>query len=873
MIAVFGLLVFAGCGGGGGGGGTPAPPDDGADGGGDASDSNYIVPGGAFTTEEVTMPPSPDETVVWPGDSGGVLSVAGQLDVTLKADITAAELREVKNLVDARNGEIVAQDVSTRGLLLELPTTQSAVALSEVLDAKSHVVSCAPNRVMESYEFVREQPRLPSNDYFIHRIRAQDAWTILRANDKQLGSQDVPIAVVDGGLDEALRSQLFANKDCTIYTQERTPTDGTGHGTAVASLAVASGDDGKAGVGIAWDAPLLMYDVLNDEGEAPGECTRAHIAAAISRAVDDGARIINVSQGPESGRATVSLAFRWNLGPEIKKAADNDRLVCFASGNQGTRCHDYWLSGVGRDEDSAEFQAYEAAYENNTLWVGATNGRFERWDSSTYGDKVLIYAPGVNVATQRGRHASFPPYEALTPDVVRASGTSYACPLVTGAAGLIWSLDTAQTGAEVRQVLLDTTNTSHDGLPILDLHAAVRQYLPNTRPTVEITGGPSGETTNASPEFTWSGEDDDGRIEQWESWIDDRDSGELEQWGRDDTTGVHRSLPTGQHTFYLRAKDNDSEWSETVSRSFEVRPNTGDAEIIVDWPGGEEPTAPTVNLTADDTAIQQGESTTLRWSSTNATSVSASDNFSPQDVEGSTTVSPTSTTTYEITVDGPGGQASDSVTVTVQTPSPEPTVTLEADDTTIQQGESTTLRWSSTNATSVSASDNFSPQDVEGSTTVSPTSTTTYEITVDGPGGQASDSVTVDVSEPDSGESIVGTWELTGFISYADGYPALEVTPDTGWYYRIDLREDHSCTLSTNIASYAFGDATTPTRVRLMLSDAIADRETEWSIEDATVTVGTNWEFALNDEGTVLTTHTAYDEYGIPHAAEVYKKQ
>jgi len=70
--------------------------------------------------------------------------------------------------------------------------------------------------------------------------------------------------------------------------------------------------------------------------------------------------------------------------------------------------------------------------------------------------------------------------------------------------------------------------------------------------------------------------------------------------------------------------------------------------------------APTVQLTADQTTLNPGQSTSLHWTSTNATSV-VSSNFGAASVDGDSSVSPTST----ITVEGPGGQDSDSVTVTV----------------------------------------------------------------------------------------------------------------------------------------------------------------------------------------------------------------
>ena len=75
--------------------------------------------------------------------------------------------------------------------------------------------------------------------------------------------------------------------------------------------------------------------------------------------------------------------------------------------------------------------------------------------------------------------------------------------------------------------------------------------------------------------------------------------------------------------------------------------------------------APTVTLTADPPEIAVGQSTALKWTSTDATTV-VSSNFGAEDVEGTKTLSPTETTTYKITVKGPGGQAEASVTVVVR---------------------------------------------------------------------------------------------------------------------------------------------------------------------------------------------------------------
>lgn len=81
------------------------------------------------------------------------------------------------------------------------------------------------------------------------------------------------------------------------------------------------------------------------------------------------------------------------------------------------------------------------------------------------------------------------------------------------------------------------------------------------------------------------------------------------------------------------------------------------------------PARPTVTLQAASTFIQRGESTTLTWSSTNATTLTLNPG-STVAPEGSQKVSPTDSTTYTITATGPGGTADQSIRVTVSASAP-----------------------------------------------------------------------------------------------------------------------------------------------------------------------------------------------------------
>lgn len=82
------------------------------------------------------------------------------------------------------------------------------------------------------------------------------------------------------------------------------------------------------------------------------------------------------------------------------------------------------------------------------------------------------------------------------------------------------------------------------------------------------------------------------------------------------------------------------------------------------------PARPTANLEASPATIQRGQSATLTWSSTNATTLSISPGIGNVSAEGSQQVNPTDSTTYTLTATGPGGTADANAHITVSAPPP-----------------------------------------------------------------------------------------------------------------------------------------------------------------------------------------------------------
>jgi hypothetical protein len=211
---------------------------------------------------------------------------------------------------------------------------------------------------------------------------------------------------------------------------------------------------------------------------------------------------------------------------------------------------------------------------------------------------------------------------------------------------------------------------------------------------------------------------------------------------------------------------------------------------------------PAISFSASPDDIATGQSSTLVWDTTNATSVTIDNGVGSQPLSGSTTVTPNLTTTYTLTATGPGGTASSQATVTVTN---RPIITFFANPTGIVAGSSSTLFWSVSNSRTVSIDNGVGPVPASGSIAVFPTTTTTYTMTAMGAAGNSFAEVTVNVVEKPSINSFTATpsiispggsstieWSVTGVDFaridpigdvFADG--SIDVSPSKTTVYRL----------------------------------------------------------------------------------------
>ena len=205
--------------------------------------------------------------------------------------------------------------------------------------------------------------------------------------------------------------------------------------------------------------------------------------------------------------------------------------------------------------------------------------------------------------------------------------------------------------------------------------------------------------------------------------------------------------------------------------------------------------APAASLTANPAAIIQGSSSTLSWTSSGGTSASLNNGIGAVTplTSGSTTVNPSQTTVYTLTVTGAGGVTTQRLaTVAVSPPTPPPSGAFTANPPELVRGDSSTLAWTSANATSASINNQASTPVASGTLIVSPTTTTNYVLTLAGPSGSTTLTRTVTVGLPPTGNLIANpsgiapgasttlSWASTNAVSASIDNGVGIVTPVSG---------------------------------------------------------------------------------------------
>ncbi len=270
------------------------------------------------------------------------------------------------------------------------------------------------------------------------------AWDITQ------GASDLVVAILDTGLKldhPEVVDRIWVNTDETngnffdsdnngyiddhyagwdFVNDDNDPTDDYGHGTNVAGIAIATGNNDIGYAGMNWNSKIMVCKVLDDNNTG----YYSDWADAIRYAVDNGADVINLSAGGNSASSYLEDAINY--------AYNNNVPVVVSTGNQNSAVQ------------------YPAKYVN-TFAVGSTDADDTRsvpffWDTSSgsnFGSEIDFVAPGNYIFGLK--------YDSNTNYNTYWGGTSQAAPQVTGLVSLLLSVNPSLTVDQIRTILEETS--------------------------------------------------------------------------------------------------------------------------------------------------------------------------------------------------------------------------------------------------------------------------------------------------------------------------------------------------------------------------------------------------------------------------------
>ncbi len=310
-----------------------------------------------------------------------------------------------------------------------------------------------------------------SHQWYLPQIDAPEAW------EKSTGDGKVIIAVIDTGVDiihpdlvnniwlnedeapddgadndgngyiDDVHGWNFveSNNDPNPYLSAGFSIDSVNHGTIIAGLINAQGNNAQGIAGVSWKSKIMPLRALNSFGEG----SSLTVAKAIDYAVDNGADIINLSFTGKSNNETLYTA--------IKRAYDKGVVVVAAAGNE---------PGQIKGDNLDEVKVYPVCYEEEVLGIAATDPLDQKAYFSNYGKSCVdLAAPGVGMFSTLfhkptlifgffDNETQFENYYGGAYD-----GTSFSAPLVVGAAALIKAAKPSLTNKQIYKVLTSNTDS------------------------------------------------------------------------------------------------------------------------------------------------------------------------------------------------------------------------------------------------------------------------------------------------------------------------------------------------------------------------------------------------------------------------------
>lgn len=377
-----------------------------------------------------------------------------------------------------------AQDQSANIIVGYVDGHNERVTVSNTLPAATQIFSYVGKSDVSfiEREYFYQQTAIPNDTHWLSeatlsQISAPAAW------DYETGNSGVTVAILDSGVDtthEDLKNNIvtgwdFVDNDSDPNPEYNSSSLAAHHGTVIAGIIGAQGNNSQGVAGITWDISLMPIRVLNEFGVG----SSYDVSNGITYAMNNGADIINLSFIGDTSSLAIMKA--------IQAARNRGVIVIAAAGNNNINLNTtpmYPVCNIG------------------VIGVASVNASGAKSSFSNYGsDCVDISAPGEGVYSTIATGSE----STLSGSYSGGwSGTSFAAPHVAGVAALAKAHDPDIQIAQLETLLTSVAYTSissvngslasHLGSGLISALKAVSASSPplvegNTILTFPLSGG------------------------------------------------------------------------------------------------------------------------------------------------------------------------------------------------------------------------------------------------------------------------------------------------------------------------------------------------------------------------------------------------
>ena len=504
--------------------------------------------------------------------------VRGRILIMPRAGLPAKALANILKEHDGKPRKIGQSDLH----IVDLPEyTEEGVAA--LLTHHPHIKFAELDHYVSS-ALIPNDPYYP-NGWHLPKINTPQAW-----GDSQ--GAGITIAILDSGVDSNhpdLAAKMVPGWN--FYDNNSNTADVRGHGTKVAGAAAAITDNNTGVAGVAGQSRIMPIRVSNSNGRGSWSA----ISQGLTWAADNGARVANLSfLGVTSSSSTRSAAqYMKNKGG----------LVAVSGGNTGT-LENYTVT-------------------TSMIPVSATDTNDNRTSWSSYGDYVMLTAPGAGIWTS-----------TIGGGYGAVSGTSFSSPITAGVIALMMAANPKMRNTDIENALFNTAvdlgavgRDPYYGYGRVDAAAAVLAVITGNTPTDTDTEAPTVSIVEPT-----GGEKVSGLVPVDVDVFDNIGVTETELWVGNTRVAIDTTEP---FAFTWDSNGVENGQANLIVRAYDVAGNVGISDTVtVNVDNVEEP-APNPDDTEPPTGTQDDEPPTVQLINPVAGNVSgrvtitvnASDNF------------------------------------------------------------------------------------------------------------------------------------------------------------------------------------------------------------------------------------------------------